>query len=182
MKQLTLIDNDFTIDRRFVLGGKAIFTVHNPNRQHYTFLVEAVNFDEDSDEAPSRFFAKLLTGPDNTRDYTYLGQLDTETGETFATRKSTWKDALSDWRRARARGDLNGSREAEQRIPLPVRVLRWALMKVVWPNKPVPEGYGINGEGRCGRCGRTLTRPEGISPDGHRFGFGPVCWGKLSAA
>jgi hypothetical protein len=180
MTQKTIFDNDFTIDKRFVLGGKAIFTVSNPNGQHYTYMVRAANFDDDADDAPSKFFSYLLTGPDNTSDYTYLGMLDVETGETFATRKSPWKDALDEVRRLRRLGKLSEARIAEQHIPLPVRVLRWALMQVVWPGKPVAEGYSINGEGRCGRCGRTLTRPEGVSPDGHRFGFGPVCWAKVA--
>jgi len=177
-KQLTLIDNDFTIDRRFVLGGKAVFTVHNPEGTHYTFMVKAANFDDDGDDAPSKFFCYLLTGPDNMSDYTYLGMLDVQTGETFATKASPWKQALTNWRRARGQDKA----EAAKAIPLPVRVLRWALMQVIWPGSPVPEGYGIHGEGRCGRCGHPLTHPDGVSPDGHRFGFGPTCWEKLRAA
>jgi|PlaIllAssembly_1097288.scaffolds.fasta_scaffold275451_2 hypothetical protein len=173
------MSSDFTITKQFVLGGKAIFTVHNPGGQHYTFMVQAANFDDDAEGTPDRFFCYLLTGPDNTGDYTYLGMLDVSTGETFATKKSTWKDALAKWRRLFQARQFDAAKQAEQAIPLPVRVLRWALMKIVWPGQSVPEGYGINGEGRCGRCGKPLTRPEGIDPQGFRFGFGPTCWAKV---
>lgn len=151
-----IIDNDFTIDRRFVLGGKAIFTVSNPHDQHYTYMVK---FKEGSNGFPDAYFVMLLTGPNNTSDYTYLGMLDERTGNLRLTKKSRMTDDS-----------------------LPVKVFRWALSRVVWPEAQVPEGYGINGEGRCGRCGRPLTRPEGVNPDGHRFGFGPVCWEKLGKA
>lgn len=173
----------FTITREFILGGKAIFTVSSPNGQHYTYLIEAVNFDEDSDETPSRFFVKLLTGPDNTSDYTYLGQIDIQTGEVFATKASPWRDALTQARRLyRQRKVSESAAYAKEHFPLPVQVIRWALMRIVWPGRDVPEGYGIDGEGRCGRCGRPLTHPDGITPDGHRFGFGPKCWAKVQAA
>lgn len=35
--------------------------------------------------------------------------------------------------------------------------------------------------GRCRRCGRRLTRPEGIDPQSPQFGFGPECFGKVGA-
>jgi len=182
--QPTLFDPtpDFIINKRFVLGGKAIFTVSNPNGDHYTFLVAGVNFDDDAEDTPTRYCVKLLTGPDNTSDYTYLGMLDVETGETYATKASTWKPALTEARRLFRQGKRAESIEyARQHLPRPVQVIRWALMKIVWPGRSVPYGYGINGEGRCGRCGRPLTRPEGVDPSGYRFGFGPTCWEKVAA-
>jgi len=152
-KQLTLIDNDFTIDKRFVLGGKAVFTVSNNKGQHYTYLVQHKPAD---DKYPEAYFVRLLTGPDNMGDYTYLGKLDQRTGFMQLSPKSK----------------MNAD-------SLPVKVVRWALARVIWPEAQVPEGYGIHGEGRCGRCGHPLTHPDGVSPEGHRFGFGPTCWAKL---
>jgi Family of unknown function (DUF6011) len=52
---------------------------------------------------------------------------------------------------------------------VPVRVLRWALVRV-WNDLPLPEGYRLHHEGRCGRCGRLLTVPESITS-----GYGPEC-------
>jgi hypothetical protein len=178
--QLFETDAHFTITRTFCLGGKAIFTVSNGEGDHYTFKIEAFNFDDESDDAPARFGVYLLTGPDNLHDYTYLGMLDVDTGETYATKASKWKDALAEARRLLRQGKRAEAIEyAKQHLPKPVQVIRWALMKVIWPDRQVPEGYGIHGEGRCGRCTRPLTRPEGVSPDGYRFGFGPTCWAKM---
>lgn len=104
------------------------------------------------------WFVSLLTGSDNDNDYTYMGVLNKGTGNVVLTYASKFKDDSK-----------------------PVQVIRWAL-KLLWANKPLPTGYGIHGEGRCGRCGRTLTHPDGISPEGHRFGFGPHCWLAMQAA
>lgn len=100
------------------------------------------------------WFASFLTGPDNESNYSYLGVIK-ENGEFRTTAKS--------------RMDFNSK---------PVKVLCWVL-RLVWNESVVPEGYGINHAGRCGRCGRTLTRPEGIDPEGYRLGFGPECWSKM---
>jgi hypothetical protein len=147
----------FSISREWVLAGKAIFTANNPDGQAYTFRVKRV--DDEKNVRPPVWFASLLTGPENEDDgsYSYLGMVHPETGGLKLTRASKMPaDAL------------------------PVRVLKWAL-RTIWCGgvDKLPAGYGINGAGRCGRCGRLLTRPEGIAPDGYRFGYGPECWEKM---
>lgn len=173
----------FDITKQWVLAGHAIFTVHNGDT-HYTYKVDAKELPAKGQwPAKTMYFVSLLTGPDNQDDFTYLGCLDPESGELFATGKSRWKAALAEYRRLRGqRKYAEAKAYAEAHIPLPVRVLRWALPQVVWPGAEVPEGYGIHGEGRCGRCGRPLTRPEGVDPAGYRFGYGPTCWGKMNGA
>ena len=149
----------FTITREFVLGGKAVFTVSNPEGQHYTFKVVGKNFDDKSKDAiPTIYFVNLLTGPDNMSDYTYLGVLDIQTGALRHSAKSRW--------------DRNNP-------PLPVKVFSYFLRHFIWQGEAMPEGYGIDGAGRCGRCGRVLTHPDGVNPDGDRYGFGPECWQKV---
>lgn len=147
----------FTITREWVKAGKAIFTCHNPEGTAYTFQVKRV--DDKDGRRPPVWFGSLLTGPDNEDDgsYVYLGIVHPETGALRLTKASRMDDEA-----------------------LPVRILRWAL-KTVWAGMAdkLPEGYGINGAGRCGRCGRLLTRPEGIAPDGYRLGFGPECFSKI---
>lgn len=146
--------NDFPITPEFVTAGNAIFTVHNDKGDHYTFKVRS----KSHDHYGTTWFVNLLTGPDNESDYTYVGILDKDSGSVRLTKKSKLTDDSK-----------------------PVKVIRWAL-KLLWAKKPLPAGYGIHGEGRCGRCGRTLTHPDGISPEGHRFGFGPHCWLQMQAA
>lgn len=139
------------VTKTFVLGGRAVFTVHNPTGQHYTYRVVL----KQEGTRPGVFFVNLLTGPENTTDFTYLGILDPSGPGIRLTNKS------------KLRADST-----------PVRVLVWALRQI-WAEREIPTGYGINHEGRCGRCGRVLTRPEGVDQGGYRFGFGPECWGKV---
>ena len=91
-------------------------------------------------------FVGLLTGPNNEADYTYMGLYKPETQEVRLTNKSKYTDDTQ-----------------------PVKVVRWALKQVA-EGKELPVGYSIKHEGRCCRCGRTLTTPESVER-----GFGPEC-------
>lgn len=141
----------FTVTRQWLLAGKAICTVKSPKGGHYTYKVSKA---DDAD----RWFVSLLTGPDNTYNYTYLGmlQLDMSMPATI---------------RLTGASKLNAD-------STPVKVAAWAFWHVLL-DKPLPPGYSVDGEGRCGRCGRPLTHPDGIANDGYRLGFGAKCWGKM---
>lgn len=130
--------------RRFILGGNATFTLEG-REQRYTYRVTR------SDDG-AVYFVALLTGPDNTADYTYLGLLDDASGAVRLTRKSRMTDDS-----------------------VPVIALRWAL-RWIWSGKPLPAPAKIYHVGRCGRCGRALTVPSSIES-----GFGPECLGKIGA-
>lgn len=91
-------------------------------------------------------FVGLLTGPNNEQDYTYMGIYSPDTGNIRLTGKSKYTPDSK-----------------------PVKVIQWAV-NVVRSGKPLPEGYSIQHEGRCCRCGRTLTDPTSIS-----LGIGPEC-------
>ena len=131
------------VTRQFILGGHAVFTVAGPNG-HYTYKVR-----RPTPEHP--YFASLLTGPNNTTDYTYLGVVGDADLRVHTTRRSAWpNDAV------------------------PVRVLAWALAHVEQA-RPFPAGYTLHHEGRCARCGRALTTPESVER-----GFGPECWATMN--
>ena len=140
------IRNEF-ISKQFVLAGSAIFTIQCPGDRHYTFRVDKT---EPTDKFPNpAWFVKLLTGPDNGEDYTYLGRLDDFTGQTKTTAKSR---------------SYEGS--------LPLRLLNRVLARV-WTGDHkayMDHGYRTHHEGRCGRCGRRLTVPASINS-----GIGPEC-------
>lgn len=123
---------------KFFEGGKAIFTVANPQGQHYTFKIKH--------DKGTPFFVSLLTGPDNYLNYTYLGMYIPQNKTVTLTAKSKFKEDST-----------------------PVKVIRWAI-KMISDNKPLPQGYSIQHEGRCCRCGRLLTTPESI-----KHGIGPEC-------
>ena len=115
----------------FVLAGNAVFTIRNPQTGgRFTYRVRAGK----GEGAP--YFVQVLTGPDNTGDFTYLGCVFAD-GRFVVTKKSRISpDAPSArafawfFARAQAGRDLCGVE--------------------VWH------------EGRCGACGRALTVPESI--------------------
>lgn len=134
------------ITKQFVTAGRAIFTIKSVTGEYYTYRVKKVI----TDHGRALWFVALLTGPDNTSSYTYLGQLNDNDGTVRLTKASHYTDDT-----------------------LPVKVIRWAL-RLVWRDAPVPDGYRFHHVGRCGRCGRELTVPESIES-----GFGPECIHKI---
>jgi len=125
-------------DVKFFEGGKAIFTVSNPSGEHYTFKINH------PEKKP--FFVSLLSGPDNTSDYVYLGIYNPKNFEIYLTAKSSFKTDST-----------------------PVKVIKWAIKKIA-TNSSIPAGYKIQHENKCCRCGRKLTTPESIDN-----GIGPEC-------
>ena len=94
-------------------------------------------------KAEQPYFVYLLTDGD---EYRYMGLYNPVSNLVYLTQKSRFTD---------------GS--------IPLKVLRWAI-KVVKYGDSIPEGYSIQHDGRCCRCGRRLTTPESIEA-----GIGPEC-------
>lgn len=143
--------------RRFITAGRAVFTLQGRDAR-YTFRVTRANFDvtqllprrSDPRRLGPAYFVSLLTGSDNTSDYTYVGVLDTKTGYVRLTAASHYTAEST-----------------------PVIALRWAL-PIVWKGGILPVPARLMHVGRCGRCGRALTVPESILA-----GIGPECATKL---
>ncbi len=146
------------ISKEFVLAGKSIFTLEIPDsfrndhctKPHYTFRVQKKAANE---QYPETYFVQILSGTDNTYNYSYLGILNKETGEVFTTTKSKF--------------------DKESWV---VKLLNRSLARVWDGDSEVLEQFGfkLHHEGRCGRCGRVLTVPESCAT-----GIGPECRGKL---
>lgn len=145
------------VSKSFLLAGEATFTIEIPEayqveskQPHYTYRVERV---EASDRWPEAFFVKVLTGPDNTSDYTYAGKLDPFTGQMNLTARSAFP--ATSYR---------------------VKLLNRVLARIWADDHAAYEQYGFqtHHEGCCGRCGRKLTTPESVTR-----GIGPECWKKV---
>lgn len=137
---------------RYVIGGKAVFTlVSRRTRKRYTYRIS-----QGRGKVDHLLFVSVLTGPDNTRDYTFLGtvfpcgsaQADRYRHGSQSSIKATAQSALAFtwfWRHALVNDET--------------------FMQVeLWHH------------GRCSMCNRPLTDPESINR-----GIGPVCAEKQQA-
>ena len=138
--------------RRYLFAGAATVTLTSGRTgQSYTYQVDSPpdhqgNFDG--------FYVRLLTGPNNTSDYTYMGII-----------------------RGRDYFKLTQKSRLKANSP-PVRAFDWFMRQVV-VNGTSPKiiDLQVRHEGACGRCGRALTVPESIDR-----GIGPECWGRMHHA
>lgn len=116
--------------RRFATAGKARFTlVSEKTGIRFTYQVRLKKGSEDF------FFVSVLTGSQNTRDYTYLGCL-------------------------RA-GSFIGDRQERISASAPSRQAFAWFWNRVKHNQDLSQAECWH-EGKCGRCGRALTVPESI--------------------
>ncbi len=131
--------------REYMLAGRALFTIKNKDSgNRFTFKVSK----KETENAQTLYFIKVLSGPSNDSDYTYLGTvfLNDDKGEFKSTRGSQVSaDAPS------------------------FKAFKW-LFNMLQAGKELPPQVEFYHEGRCGRCGRRLTVPESIES-----GFGPEC-------
>ena len=118
--------------RRFLAGGKARFTLVSARTgTRYTYRVRS------SSRGPEGlYFVDVLTGPDNTADYTFAGTL-TARGFRHSPKAGIGADAPA------------------------VRAFAWAADRL--HGDALPAGLEVWHEGRCARCGRVLTVPTSIA-------------------
>lgn len=142
------------LTEKFLLAGRAVFTVSNPAGDHYTFKVRRVESEwpKYSGKMTTTYFVNVKTAKTD-HPYGYIGILDAKKGTIKCTAKSEF---------------LPGTKEYS--------VAAWACQAVV-NAKMIPDGYHIEHAGRCGKCGRQLTDPESI-----QRGIGPECWSMIETA
>lgn len=135
----------------FITAGRAIFTlVSKTSGERRTFRIAAP---KDAAPGDAMRFVSLLTGPDNTTNYEYVG-LVTRVGDELVTRTS--------------RGKLPTT---------PLNTIGWLLAQLQRAVRGEPsklDQVEVWHEGRCCRCGRRLTVPSSIES-----GIGPECATKI---
>lgn len=125
----------------FLLAGNAHFTVKNEDtKNRYTFRVKLskprkTNLNNGYNKI-KYYFVSVLTGSDNTKNYTYLGMLKITQDEKifYLTKCSNTKNTTA------------------------VKVFQWLLKNI----NNLPKNVSFYHEGYCARCGRLLTVPESI--------------------
>lgn len=139
--------NQAPVGKDFILGGRAILTMVGKSSR-FTFKVRQAD-PTDQQPNPDLYFVSVMTGTDNEASYTYLGILNTRTGEVRPTKGT----------------------KLPQDHPAFVAAA-WAF-PAIWKTGRLPGGQALHA-GRCGRCARLLTDPDSI-----RTGFGPECRDRL---
>ena len=134
--------------QQFIFGGKSIFTLSNKEKgTHYTYKVVCK-------KQPGRvvYFVSVLSGPDNTADYSYIGYCTSDKAVQIWTKK----DAV----------------QYTDNAPS-VKAFNWLLNRVAYcvaENKTFPAFAGFYHMGSCCKCNRPLTDPLSVT-----LGIGPVC-------
>jgi hypothetical protein len=115
---------------KFIFAGNATFTLESTKTgNRYTYKMSKCKDKKDL------YFVGLLSGPDNEKDYKYMGVVDKGNFRLTANSKIK-KDATS------------------------VKAFAFFIAKLDKLNDI--EGLNIYHEGTCGHCGRKLTTPESI--------------------
>lgn len=175
---------------RFILAGDAVFTVVRPAREVEGKLDPEVRFTyrvqrAEGEEETRPWFVKVLTGPNNLRDYQFVGTIFPHDAGEIEYRHSR-KSRIGDDAQS-VRGivwlveHLSAIRqlEAENASLFDASVQAGAAMALfrqdVIGDEVIPHVQALGRievwhEGRCGRCARRLTVPESIL-----IGIGPEC-------
>jgi hypothetical protein len=137
---------------RYMMAGKAIITIRSVKtgtRFTYRLRLKEPEEGQNGTQRGPVTFVGVLTGPENTSNYQYLGHIFSTQGVYWHGRKSKIsKDAPA------------------------AKAFDWTFKQL--SQGKLPDVLEIWHEGSCGRCGRTLTVPESISS-----GFGPECVSKV---
>jgi hypothetical protein len=127
----------------FVFAGNARFTLVS-QKTNTRFTYRARKSEPEGNRAPV-WWISVLTGPDNDSSYSFLGTIFSR---------------MSDYRHGhKAKLPPNDSR---------VVAFEWFYLSL--QRGQLADKLEFWHEGRCGKCGRTLTVPSSI-----QTGFGPEC-------
>lgn len=131
------------LSSKFLLAGRALFTVQNTKGEHYTYKVRKK--ESVYQGKPSVGFFVSVKASGGVYPYRYVGMLN----ETLGTIKCTAKSEY-----------LPGTKEYD--------VVAWACQAVL-NSRMIPANYKVFHAGKCGRCGRNLTDEtsvnRGIGPE-----------------
>lgn len=116
---------------RFMYAGNALFTlVSKRTGARFTYKIRKAD-----DNSPLRF-VRVLSGPDNENDYSYIGYINDND-----------------------KGKLMAGKKGRPNAPSFV-ALNWALKHLCADS--AHDELEFYHAGKCGACGRTLTVPESI--------------------
>lgn len=134
--------------KTLLTAGKATFTLEGPLKTggevRYTYRIDRV----EGGKYGTTYYVKVLTGPDNESDYTYLGVYDPAGGVRLT----------------------KASRFAADTRPVAVFRRFAAVVGANEEAKFASAGWTVHWSNRCQRCGRPLTVPASVDSR-----IGPDC-------
>ena len=125
----------------YITAGDAVFTLMSTK----TNTVRTYRIRQDKNQ-PERYFVSYLYGPENTRDYRYLGMF--------------YNDRLT----------LSLTKASDMTNRNPTFAMMSYFLDVVAGRREWPDTMQFYKSNRCARCARLLTTPESIEK-----GIGPEC-------
>jgi len=135
--------------KTFVLAGNATFTLRSKaTGTRYTYKVKVCK------NNPNLYFVSVMYGSDNENEYAYLGTI----------RKVIGDETPFAW----------GRKSPLSKDDVRVRSFSWFWTRVQLQDASLVTKLEFWHEGRCCRCGRSLTVPESIAS-----GIGPECLSKM---
>lgn len=143
---------------RFMKAGNATFTISSrATGARYTYNVWQIENKNNKDKKYDKWIVKLLTGPDNISNYTYIGMINNEPNADGSDKRM---DEFVTTTKSKLTMDSK-----------PVRAFVFLCQKVLQKNQ-TPDSLGLEFRhmGKCGRCKRPLTVPSSID-----IGIGPEC-------
>ena len=173
---------------RFALAGNAILTMVRPQRwidddldkeKRFTYRIQRAKVEDPENVDHNRpWFVKVLSGPNNLRDYSYLGTIFPERqGDGIIYRHG--RKSRVDEHAPSARGIawfirhisslIKLRRELDNADMFAAGLVQEKVAKV----EETLNKLHYHHEGRCGVCAKVLTVPESITA-----GIGPVCAAK----
>ncbi len=145
---------------KLILAGKAIITIKNTaTGNRFTYRIKrpvTPNVHDKNDTRNSLRFIATLCGTDNESAYKYFGffkiegEIDFDGTQSFIYKYGNEKAKIK--------------RESQS-----VQAFEWVVSRLI-NRQPLPASIEIWHNGKCCRCGRTLTVPESIAA-----GIGPEC-------
>ena len=130
MKEYKKIE-EFTDITRFLFGGNSTITLKSGQTgKHYTYKVSKA---DNSDEI---FFVSVLTGSDNTVNYSYLGIIIKDKRFTLTKKSKITQETIS------------------------YKAFDYFYKQIL--SGRINNKLEVMHSGSCGRCGRKLTTPESI--------------------
>lgn len=129
---------DKTKVKKFILAGHSIFTIKNTlTKNRFTFKIKKLEAEKKRiPEMPDIWFCNILTGPDNTRAYSFMGTLYENLRFRYSVKSKISEEAAS------------------------IIAFKWFIQHLA--NKTLPDYISVFHIGKCGKCGRALTVPESI--------------------